>query len=148
MSNSINLRFISHGKVCQSMALKAAIILTGISIGLLIIYGADVAAGQATDEGFLPFDAKTRGIGLGMPALILPIIGYFISTKNPSMTLGVLLIISGILTAGGVASSLVMGGTIESTDGTGRNLIAEFVPVIAVGIFIIVLGAIKIKKSR
>jgi len=128
------------------MAVKAAIVITVISIGLLIIYGADVAAGQGT-EGFLPFDAKTRGIGLGMPALILPIIGYFISTKNPSKTLGVLLIISGVLTAGGVASSLAMGGDIESMDESKRNLIAEFVPIIAVGIFIIALGAIKIKKS-
>ncbi len=128
------------------MAVKAAIVITVISIGLLIIYGADVAAGQGT-EGFLPFDAKTRGIGLGMPALILPIIGYFISTKNPSKTLGVLLVISGVLTAGGVASSLAMGGDIESMDESKRNLIAEFVPIIAVGIFIIALGAIKIKKS-
>ena len=128
------------------MAVKAAIVITVISIGLLIIYGADVAAGDGT-EGFLPFDAKTRGIGLGMPALILPIIGYFISTKNPSKTLGVLLIISGVLTAGGVASSLAMGGDIESMDESKRNLIAEFVPIIAVGIFIIALGAIKIKKS-
>ena len=128
------------------MAVKAAIVITVISIGLLIIYGADVATGQGT-EGFLPFDAKTRGIGLGMPALILPIIGYFISTKNPSKTLGVLLIISGILTAGGVASSLAMGGDIESMDESKRNLIAEFVPIIAIGIFIIALGAIKIKKS-
>ena len=128
------------------MAVKAAIVITVISIGLLIIYGADVAAGQGT-EGFLPFDAKTRGIGLGMPALILPIIGYFISTKSPSKTLGVLLIISGVLTAGGVASSLAMGGDIESMDESKRNLIAEFVPIIAVGIFIIALGAIKIKKS-
>jgi len=95
----------------------------------------------------LPFDAKTRGIGLGMPALILPIIGYFISTKSPSKTLGGLLIISGVLTAGGVASSLAMGGDIESMDESKRNLIAEFVPIIAVGIFIIALGAIKIKKS-
>ena len=129
------------------MAVKAAIVITVISIGLLIIYGADVSAGQGDDEGFLPFDAKTRGIGLGMPALILPIIGYFISTKNPSKTLGVLLIISGVLTAGGVASSLAMGGDIESMDESKRNLIAEFVPIIAVGIFIIALGAIKIKKS-
>jgi len=128
------------------MAVKAAIVITVISIGLLIIYGADVAAGHGT-EGFLPFDAKTRGIGLGMPALILPIIGYFISTKSPSKTLGVLLIISGVLTAGGVASSLAMGGDIESMDESKRNLIAEFVPIIAVGIFIIALGAIKIKKS-
>ena len=67
--------------------------------------------------------------------------------QNTNIFLVVLLIISGVLTAGGVASSLAMGGDIESMDESKRNLIAEFVPIIAVGIFIIALGAIKIKKS-
>ena len=47
------------------MALTAAISITGIAIGLLVIYGADVAVGYSTEsgEGFIPFDHKTRGMG-------------------------------------------------------------------------------------
>ncbi len=84
------------------MALKASLILSGIAIGLLVIYGADVAAGQGTGEGFLGSDHKARGIGLGFPSVILPIIAFFISRKEPSRSLGVLIIIAGILIVIGV----------------------------------------------
>ena len=73
------------------MAKAAAIILTGIAIALLVIYGADVAAGVNVDgelgeqgEGFLPLDHKERGYGLGGPAMILPIIAYFIARNDSS----------------------------------------------------------------
>ena len=74
------------------MALKAALIITGIAIGLLIAYGADVAVsmGNEAKEGFLPLNDMQRGIGLGVPALIQPIIGFFISLKEPSKGLGVM----------------------------------------------------------
>ena len=39
-------------------------------------------------EGFIPFDHKTSGMGIGLPALILPFIAYFISRKEPSKGLG------------------------------------------------------------
>ena len=81
------------------MALKAALIITGIAIGLLIAYGADVAVsmGNEAKEGFLPLNDMQRGIGLGAPALILPIIGFFISLKEPSKGVGTMIIIAGIL---------------------------------------------------
>ena len=65
------------------MALTAALIITSIAVSLLVIYGVDVIVGYSADngEGFIPFDHKTRGMGLGLPALILPIIAYFISRK-------------------------------------------------------------------
>jgi len=44
------------------MALNAAIIITAISIAILLIYGADVAVGGGTGQGFLPFDHKARGM--------------------------------------------------------------------------------------
>ena len=59
------------------MALKAAAMaLTGIAIALLVLYGADVAVsmGNADKEGFLPLDDMQRGMGLGGPAIVLPII--------------------------------------------------------------------------
>jgi len=60
------------------MILAISIILVGISIALLVIYAADVVAGDGiAGNGFLPLDAMTRGIGLGTPPIILSIIAFF-----------------------------------------------------------------------
>ncbi len=66
------------------MALKAAMVLAGISILLLVLYGADVVSSINMDgeigvksDGFLPLNDMQRGIGLGGPAIILPIIAIF-----------------------------------------------------------------------
>ena len=93
------------------MALKASLIITGIAIVLLCLYGADVAASINMDgevgerkDGFLPLDDMQRGMGLGGPALILPIIAFFISLKEPSKGLGGMIIIAGVLILiGGIA---------------------------------------------
>ena len=68
------------------MAKTAALVITGISIALLVIYGADAAAGAGNPDhqGFLDMDHKTRGIGLGGPAMVLPLIAYFISRNDSS----------------------------------------------------------------
>ena len=127
------------------MALKAALIITGIAIGLLIAYGADVAVsmGNEAKEGFLPLNDMQRGIGLGVPALILPIIGFFISLKEPSKGLGVMIIIAGILIIiGGIA--VVANPSPESAD---RDPVGSVVMLFAPGIIQLALGAIKIKKS-
>ena len=81
------------------MALTASLILSGIAIGLLVLYAADVAVAMSSDSdhGFLPLDHMQRGMGLGGPALILPIIAFFIARKEPSKGLGIMIIISGIL---------------------------------------------------
>ena len=128
------------------MAKAAAIIITGIAIALLVIYGADVAAGVSVDgeigeqgEGFLPFDHKTRGYGLGGPAMILPIIAYFIARNDPSKGLGGMIIIAGIPVIGMADSS-------ESQE-TARNPLMETVPLLVIGLIQIGLGALKIKKS-
>ena len=125
------------------MAKTAAIIITGISIVLLVIYGADVAASANVDgekgDGFLPLDDMQRGMGLGIPAIILPIIAFFISLKEPSKGLGGMIIISGaLILAGGIA----LVGT-PAPEGVERNPAMLFAP----GIIQIALGAIKIKKS-
>ena len=56
------------------MAKTPAIIITGIAIILLVIYGADVAASANVDgekgDGLLPLDDMQRGIGLGVLSLI------------------------------------------------------------------------------
>jgi len=125
------------------MALKASLALTGIAIGLLVLYGADVAASMGGDgeksDGFLPLDDMQRGMGLGGPAIILPIIAFFISLKESSKGLGGMIIISGVLI---LIGGLAMVGT-PAPEGVDRNPAMLFAP----GIIQIVLGAIKIKKS-
>ena len=128
------------------MAIKAALIMTGISIGLLVIYAADVAAGGGTGEGFLGSDHMARGIGLGAPAMILPIIAFFISRKESSNGLGIMLIISGILIIIGGIALFVLKPSPEALE-AGRSTIERAAPLFAGGAFIVALGAIKIKKS-
>jgi len=129
------------------MAVKAAMILTGISIGLLVIYGADVAVGGGTGEGFLGSDHMARGIGLGVPSIILPIVAFFISRKEHFRGLGIMLIISGALILIGGAIVLGMEPSTAMQE-SGRSVMAEAGPLVAVGAFIIALGAIKLKKSK
>ena len=130
------------------MALTAAISITGIAIGLLVIYGADVAVGYSTEsgEGFIPFDHKTRGMGLGLPALILPFIAYFISRKEPSKGLGGMIIIAGILILTGGAVVIGNADPVEAEE-SGRDVLSETVPLLVAGAIQIGLGILKIKKS-
>ena len=125
------------------MALKASLVITGIAIGLLVLYGADVASTMGADgeknDGFLPLNDMQRGMGLGGPAIILPIIAFFISLKESSKGLGGMIIISGLLI---LIGGLAMVGT-PAPEGVERNPIMLFAP----AIFQIALGAIKIKKS-
>jgi hypothetical protein len=132
--------------VNYNMALKAAMILAGISILLLILYGADVVSSINMDgeigvknDGFLPLNDMQRGMGLGGPAIILPIIAFFIALREKSKGLGGLIIISGILIlVGGLAMVLT-----PAPEGVERNPIMLFAP----AIIQLALGAIKIVKS-
>ncbi len=129
------------------MAKAAAVIITGIAILLLVIYGADVASSISIDgegkNGFLPLNEMQRGIGLGGPALILPIIAFFISLREPSKGLGVMIIIAGsLILVGGAA---VIGN--PSPEGVERDPAASAIMLFGPGILQIILGAIKIKKS-
>ncbi len=130
------------------MALTAALIITGIAIGLLVIYAADVAVVEITgnEEGFIPFDHKTRGMGLGLPALILPFIAYFIARKEPSKGLGGLIIVAGFLIIFGGAFVIGNADPVE-VETSGRNVMSEAAPLIVAGTIQIGLGILKIKKS-
>ena len=128
------------------MALKVALIITAISIALLAIYGADaVSSHHGENQGFLPFDHKVRGIGLGGPAMILPIIAFFISRKESSKPLSIMLFVTGVMIIIGGAVFLSMPPSQESLE-SPRNPMAEAGPLFAVGAFQIALGAIKIRK--
>tara|TARA_B100000029_G_scaffold47229_1_gene43406 strand:- start:94 stop:492 length:399 start_codon:yes stop_codon:yes gene_type:complete len=132
------------------MAKQVSLILTGIAIALLVIYGADVAStitidGEIGDRknGFLPLNEMQRGIGLGGPALILPIIAFFISLKESSKGLGAMIIIAGVLIL--IGGAAVIGN--PSPEGLERDLTSSIAMLFGPGIFQIALGAIKIKKS-
>ena len=129
------------------MALNASLIITGIAIALLVIYAADVAVAMSSDSdnGFLPLDHMQRGMGLGAPALILPIIAFFISRKEPSKGLGVMIIISGIL--------IIMGGVVVMTnpapaaETSGKDPITSMAMMLIPAVIQLALGGIKIAKS-
>jgi len=84
---------------------SVSVVLSGISIILLIIYGADaIVGGGEAGDGFLPLDAMTRGIGLGMPPIILSFVAFFISKKPPFKILGIMLIVTAVL--------IIIGGAV------------------------------------
>ena len=130
------------------MVITAALLITGIAIVLLVIYAADIAIGYSSDngEGFIPFDHKTRGMGLGLPAMILPIVAYLITRKEPSKVLGILIIISGILIITGGAVVIGNADPVKAEE-SGRNILSESMPIIIAGLIQIGLGILKIKKS-
>lgn len=129
------------------MALTPALIITGIAIALLVVYGVDVIVGYSSDsgEGFIPFDHKIRGMGLGLPALILPIIAYFISRKESSKSLGIMIIVAGVLII--IGGAVVIGNADAMEDASGRSVLSETIPLIIAGLVQIGLGILKIKKS-
>ena len=130
------------------MAKAAAIIITGIALALLIIYGADAAAGMDNPDkqGFLAMDHKTRGLGLGGPAMVLPLIAYFISRNDSSKGLGAMIVITGILIIIGAATVIGMADS-SGTQETARNPLMETAPLLVVGGIQMGLGILKIKKS-
>ena len=130
------------------MAKAAAIIITGIALALLIIYGADAAAAvdNPDKQGFLAMDHKTRGFGLGGPAMVLPLIAYFISRNDSSKGLGAMIVITGILIIIGAATVIGMAEPSEAQE-TARNPLMETAPLLVVGGIQMGLGILKIKKS-
>ncbi len=129
------------------MALTVSLIITGIAIGLLVLYAADVAVAMSSDSdhGFLPLDHMQRGMGLGGPALILPIIAFFISRKEPSKGLGVMIIITGILIIiGGIVVLVNPAPAAESSD---RDPISSMAMMFIPAAIQLALGGIKISKS-
>ena len=130
------------------MAKAAALVITGISIALLVIYGADAAAGMDDPgkQGFLDMDHMTRGLGLGGPAMVLPLIAYFISRNDSSKGLGGMILVAGILIIIGAVTVIGMTDLSEA-DETARNPLMETAPLLIVGGIQMGLGVLKIKKS-
>jgi len=132
------------------MALKAAIIMSLISIAMLVTYGADVmvaghnAGNNNNNEkiGFLQMNSSVRGSIFGIIPSAMLIISFFITRKEPSQKIGILIIIGGALIIIGTSIILGMqGGELPN------RAVREFGAVIAVGIIIAILGIIKTRKS-
>ena len=130
------------------MALKVAMIISIISIILLVIYGADSIMAITEHIGiqntaFLQMDVKARGLIFGMIPAILLVISYFITRKEPSKILGILIIIGGALMVVGVGLIFALQGSSIPAAGQG-----EFGAVVGIGAVIMALGGLKIKKSK
>ena len=130
------------------MALKVSLVMSVVSIILLVIYGVDsiVAITEnlgLQNTGFLHIDVKMRGIIFGMIPAALLIISYFITRKEASKVLGILIVVGGALMIAGVGIIFALQGSAIPSSGRG-----EFGAVIGIGIIIAILGGIKIKKSR
>ena len=125
------------------MALTIAYIMAIVGLAMLIIYGADVAVGGgAAGDGFLPLDGMTRGIGFGVPPVILGFAAFFVARQERSVPLGVIILAIGILIIAGGAHS-VAGADAESA----ARAMGEGGSLIGIGVAMAVLGGFKIKKS-
>ena len=130
------------------MALKISLIMSIVSIILLAIYGADSIAAITENLGvqnsaFLNMDVKVRGVIFGMIPAALLIISYFITRKESSKGLGILIVIGGALMIAGVGIIFALQGSAIPDSGKG-----EFGAVVGIGIIIAILGGLKLKKSR
>ncbi len=121
--------------------------MAGISIGLLLVYGADVAASHGGGSGFLPFDHMARGLGLGLPSIALPIAAFFVARKDRSRGLGCMIAAAGVLVAVGGAAVMAMPDPSGAAAEAGRSAAAEGAPLIGVGAFVAALGALKIFRK-
>lgn len=124
------------------MSLAVSYVLAGISLALLVTYGADASAGGMTGgDGFLPWDSMTRGVALGTPPIILSVAAFFLSRKEPSTPLGGMILAVGILVVvGGVMSMVTVSENAARAASMGGALLA-------VGAGIAAMGGVKVWKS-
>jgi hypothetical protein len=130
------------------MALKIGIVISVISIILLSIYGVDAIVTidenlGSTNTAFLHLDAKTRGMVFGLIPAILLILSFFITRNESSKILGILIIVGGGLMVVGVAIILALPNNSIPVSSRG-----EFLGVVGIGVSIVALGAIKVKRSK
>lgn len=124
------------------MAVRVAQGLVIASLALLIIYGADAAVEQGTEErGFLNLDDMTRGIGFGGTAVALSTAGFFVSLKERSALVSILLMVNGVLIIIGGIVAVMASLTAGSSPAGGYS-------VLGMGIWILALGILKSLRSK
>lgn len=125
-------------------------IATGLliaSLVLLIIYGADAAAGSSSPDrrGFLPFDEAVRGSAFGGGAVVMSIIGFVAARKEHAPIVSTLLFVNGGLIIAGMLA-LVAQGALASEDSSGA--MGTIGSTIAMGAVLVGLGAWKVAIDR
>ena len=134
---------------------KISVILLGISLCLLIIYGADaiVASNQKNIEsdsnmgkGFLPISEAIRGGFFGGGAVVLSIIAFFISRKTTSAPVAYLLLINGGLIIIGMIAVLFASGMIDSPNTGEMSRTVGFT--IAMGAIVFGFGIYKLMLNK
>ena len=129
------------------MIVKVAIGMTIISVILLATYGADVIVSLDSGDGFLPFDHKTRGIGLGGVSLLLAFVAFFISLKSRSKFLGILLLIVAALVFLGGIIIVALPSESMSEDVVKMDNLRGAAPLFIAGIILTAMGTVKVVKS-
>src|SRR5687767_1822887 len=125
-------------------------IATGLlvaSLVLLIIYGADAAAGSSSPDrrGFLPFDEAVRGSVFGGGAVVMSIIGFVVARKEHAPIVSALLFVNGGLIIAGMLA-LIAQGALASEDSSGA--MRTIGSTIAMGAVLMGLGAWKVAIDR
>jgi hypothetical protein len=128
-----------------------SIALLGISLILLIIYGADVLSASivssegARGKGFLPFEEQVRGIFFGGGAVIISITAFIVGRKVPAKTIPILLFINGGLIIIGIIVTVFQANlSPEDIGDMGRTI--GFTVIL--GLLLIGLGIWKIISDR
>jgi hypothetical protein len=122
-----------------------------ISLILLIIYGADVLIASSNlpagirGKGFLPFEEEIRGGVFGGGAVIMSIVGFIISRKEPSKIVSSLLFINGGLIIAGIIITIAQAN-LSSEDIGGMEPTAGFT--ILLGVILIGLGVWKTMHDK
>ena len=129
------------------MIVKVAIGMTIISVILLATYGADVIVSLDSGDGFIPFDHKTRGIGLGGVSLLLAFVAFFISLKSRSKFLGILLLIVAALVFLGGIIIVALPSESMSEDVVKMDNLRGAAPLFIAGIILTAMGTVKVVKS-
>ena len=129
------------------MSKGIAIGLLIISLLLLIIYGADAAVESSSSDGkgFLPLNEALRGGVFGGGAVVMSIAGFVIGRKEHVPMISVLLFVNGLLIVVGMLA-LIARGVLASEDSLAA--IRTIGSTIAMGIFLIALGAWKVAIDR
>lgn len=125
------------------MKLKIAFAVSAIALVMLVVYGLDVIAANGHNAGFLPLDVSLRGTIFGIIPSAMLIISFFITRKESSKKLGVLILIGGALIIAGAGMILLLQNGHPQDSRALRELGAVF----GIGIIIAILGIIKIRKA-
>lgn len=117
------------------------------SLVLLVIYGADaaVAASSPDHVGFMPLSEAVRGSAFGGGAVIMSIIAFVISRKEPSKPVVALLFVNGGLIIAGMLALIGQGALAsENADGAMRTISST----IGMGAILVGLGAWKAATDK